>query len=258
MKSPSILTFSNLQLEVDYSNDNNESSALNGNKLLLSGELFFNKEIIIDKNGMVNGMRKKKDGQTFFGLANSKDYTGTYYNDLVLNFRESSQNASSTGRVFDISYQKATNDYRLYMIHNSLIINYQINNLFYFDDDNEYYLVLGKVFMTVATRKNERKKFIDVIIETENENEEIKYTFSEDEIPITIGRLDCEIKIKNQSISKKHAVIEYSTECQKFYFRDLGSTNGSVVVIKEDDTIKLKGDMRFKLENVPFRIMELP
>ena len=62
--------------------------------------------------------------------------------------------------------------------------------------------------MTVATRKNERKKFIDVIIETENENEEIKYTFSEDEIPITIGRLDCEIKIKNQSISKKHAVIE--------------------------------------------------
>ena len=66
MKSPSILTFSNLQLEVDYSNDSNESSALNGNKLLLSGELFFNKEIIIDKNGMVNGMRKKKDGQTFF------------------------------------------------------------------------------------------------------------------------------------------------------------------------------------------------
>ena len=53
-------------------------------------------------------------------------------------------------------------------------------------------------------------------------------------------------------------MIEYSLECQMFYFRDLGSTNGSVAVIKEDDRIKIKGDMKFKLENVPFRIMELP
>ena len=53
-------------------------------------------------------------------------------------------------------------------------------------------------------------------------------------------------------------MIEYSLECQMFYFRDIGSTNGSVAVIKEDDRIKIKGDMKFKLGNVPFRIMELP
>ena len=53
-------------------------------------------------------------------------------------------------------------------------------------------------------------------------------------------------------------MIEYSLECQMFYFRDVRSTNGSVAVIKEDDRIKIKGDMKFKLENVPFRIMELP
>ena len=43
-----------------------------------------------------------------------------------------------------------------------------------------------------------------------------------------------------------------------FYYVDKGSTNGSVVVLKEDDGIRLKGDMRFKLEEVTFRIMELP
>ena len=35
---------------------------------------------------MIHGLRNKKDGQTFFGLSNIKDYTGTYYNDFILNF----------------------------------------------------------------------------------------------------------------------------------------------------------------------------
>ena len=43
-----------------------------------------------------------------------------------------------------------------------------------------------------------------------------------------------------------------------FYYIDKGSRNGSVVVLKEDDGIRLKGDMRFKLEDVSFRILELP
>lgn len=238
--------------------DANGSPIASSNKLLLTGELFFNKEILIDKTGMVHGLRSKKDGQTFFGLSNIKDYTGTFYNDFIINFKSNTKKKSPTGRVFEISYQNKTSDFRLNMIHSSLIINYQISNLFYFGDDKEYYLVLGKVFMTINTRKYSNKKFIDIIIEIEEEDKEVRYTFSEDEIPITIGRLKCDISINNPTISKKHAAIEYSLECQMFYFRDLGSTNGSVAVIKEDDKIKIKGDMKFKLENVPFRIMELP
>ena len=36
-------------------------------KLILTGELFLNQEIEINKNGMKNGLRQKKDGKTIFG-----------------------------------------------------------------------------------------------------------------------------------------------------------------------------------------------
>ena len=53
-------------------------------------------------------------------------------------------------------------------------------------------------------------------------------------------------------------MIEFSKECNMFYYKDLGSTNGSILLIKEDDNFKLKGEMNFKLENISFKIMELP
>ena len=170
-----------------------------------------------------------------------KDYTGSYYNDLVLNYHTNMRNATSTGRVFDISYQKKTNDYRLHMIHNSMIINYMITNNFYFEYDKDYYMVLGKVLVTITAQHGEHQ-LLDVIID----------------MPISIGRAACNIIINNSSISKKHGVLAYSNETNMFYYIDKGSTNGSVVVLKEDDGLRLKGDMQFKLEDVAFRIMELP
>ena len=247
---PSKLTFSNLPLEI-------ENPFQNSNKLLLTGELFFNKDIILTKQGMINGLRKKNDGQTFFGLFNTKDYTGQFYNDLVINYNLKSRNTSSTGRVFDISFQKKTNDYKLYMIHNSLVLYYQIDSLFYFDNNNkEYYIILGKILLTIVSRKNDNMKLIEVNIE--DSEEEVCYTFNEEESPISIGRVNCDVEIQNGSISKSHAIIDYSTERGMFYFKDLGSTNGSMAIIKEDDTLKLKGDMKFKMNDVPFRILELP
>ena len=38
----------------------------------------------------------------------------------------------------------------------------------------------------------------------------------------------------------------------------MGSTNGSTLIIKESDTLKIKGEMNFKLEDVPFKIQEIP
>ena len=70
---------------IDFSTANNTISS---GKLLLTGNLFFNKELIITQNGLVNSLRKRIDGQTFFGTSNAKDYTGTYYNDFILNLPE--------------------------------------------------------------------------------------------------------------------------------------------------------------------------
>ena len=80
----------------------------------------------------------------------------------------------------------------------------------------------------------------------------------ENECPITIGRTNCKLTIPKPSISKVHGILEFSKECDMFYYKDTGSTNGSILLVKEDDYLKLKGEMNFKLENVPFKIMELP
>ena len=55
------LTFSNLILT------EGDDAPKYGNKLLLTGELFSHREIIIDKNGMVNGLRKKRMDKLFLG-----------------------------------------------------------------------------------------------------------------------------------------------------------------------------------------------
>ena len=54
------LTFSNLILT------EGDDAPKYGNKLLLTGELFYNREIIIDKNGTVNGLRKKRMDKLFW------------------------------------------------------------------------------------------------------------------------------------------------------------------------------------------------
>jgi len=41
-----------------------------------------------------------------------------------------------------------------------------------------------------------------------------------------------------------------------FFYKDENSTNGSTLLIKEDDFLKLKGIMNFKLEDIPFTIKE--
>ena len=55
-----------------------------GPKLLLSGELFFWKEIILQTNGIKNSLRKEKDEHVFFGLKNKSNLAGVMYNDLII------------------------------------------------------------------------------------------------------------------------------------------------------------------------------
>ena len=42
-----------------------------------------------------------------------------------------------------------------------------------------------------------------------------------------------------------------------FFYKDENSTNGSTLLIKEDDFLKLRGKMSFKLEDMSFNIREI-
>ena len=232
------------------------------NKLLLTGDLFHGNNLIIDNQGLKNGLRKKKDGQAFFGISNQKDYTGNYYNDYIIKSVDIGNNTYSTncaGRLFDISYCKKTGEYQLYMINNNIFLYYFIEQNFYIEKDKDYMILLGKVFLTVTQKENnDKKKMLFIRVEYEDNDNVDDYHFNEEDMPITIGRKKCKINIDNNSLSKVHGIMHFSQELKKFYYVDNKSTNSSIFILKEDDSLKIKGEMKFKLNEVLFRIMELP
>ena len=225
-------------------------------KIIFFGDLFSNDIIEINKFGMKNGLRKKNDGLSIFGIKENNNINleniniYDYYFDLG-KFEEKNNNLS--GIVFEIYINKKTKNYTLYFLHNSLILYYKIHNNFYFDIDKDYYLILGDIFLSIIVKTNQEKI---IYIQTEIENEEPKkYSFKSKDMPIKIGRVNCQINIKRPSISKLHSIIDFNYD--NFFYKDCGSTNGSTLLIREDDSLKINGEMNFKLEDASFKIKEL-
>ena len=257
------VSMQDLNIISDNNQKNNDEET--GSKLLLSGELFFQKELIINIHGLKNSLRKKADNIVFFGLKECMDYKGNSFNDYIINYKSKYDEMgdevmnSNTGRIFKIYFNKKLKEYMLYFMHSSLLLYYKINNFIYFDPGKDYFLILGSIFLTVYVEKNltsTKDKIINILVELENE-EPKRYTFNQNQTPITIGRLNCEVVIPKSSVSKHHSVIEFSNSLEMFYYKDLGSVNGSTLIIKEDDYLKIKGEMNFKLEDVPFKILEV-
>lgn len=229
-------------------------------KLILTGDLFNKKIIEIDKYGMKNSLRKTNDGITIFGYndnnKSNKDLFD-YYLDLKIAKKEKNNRKSKKQcKVFLIYLDKKEKIFVLNFIHNSLILYYKINDSLFFDYDKDYYLILGDVFLTINTKKyiNSSENLINIQVEVENEKPK-KYIFEKKDVPIKIGRSNCTISIQKQSISKFHSIIDFSNDI--FIYKDNKSTNGSTLLIKEDDILKIKGEMNFKLEDLSFKINEI-
>lgn len=241
----------------------------NFSKLLLTGDLFFNKEIIINDSGMLNSKRNKKDGYTVFGLNNSVDISGKLNSDFIINFKrdidEIGNVEAETGKVFEIKFNKERKEYTLYFINPYLYLYYKINNFLYFYPGKDYFLFVGKIFLSINIEKKGNEQIINIQVDNtckniENpENINQKYSFNSESKPIIkIGRMDCDINICEKCISKVHGVIEFSKINQRFYYKDMKSTNGTTLLVKKGDFLKIKGEMYFKLEDVSFKIQEIP
>jgi len=226
-------------------------------KLILSGELFLNDIIEIDKFGMKNGLRKKHDGIAIFGIKNNKENSKISIYDYLIDIKQDENHKNSkAGKVFEIFLDKKQKVYVLYFSHNSLLLYYKINNSLFFDIDKEYYLILGDIFLTIGVKKssNSNEKVINIQVDTEDDKPK-KYSFERKDIPIKIGRVNSNINISKPSISKAHGIIDISNNM--FFYNDLKSTNGSTLLLKEDDILKIKGEMNFKLDDISFKIKEI-
>lgn len=230
-------------------------------KLLFTGNLFQKKSIVIDKYGMKNGLRQKHDGLVIFGFKDKSGASNAHQSDYYFNLEktdDSENNSKMTGRVFEIYLSKRDKMYTLYFLHSSSILYYKINNDIFFNTDKDYFLLLGDIFLTLHVKKikNSKTKEKIIYIQTSFENEQQKkLAFSPKDMPIKIGRVNCHIEIKNPSISKLHGIIDYTNG--NFYYKDCNSTNGSTLLIREDDTLKIKGEMSLKLDDVSFMITEV-
>ena len=260
-------SFYNSKMNSSMINCNKINSNLDGNiidiniKLILTGDLFCNKIIEIDKYGMKNSLRQKNDGVTIFGYKEENTISNEplfdYYIDLKIAKKEKSHKKNTKHRkVFEIFLDKKEKAFFLYFIHSSLLLYYKINNNIFFEIDKDYYLILGDIFLTINVKKtiNSNEKIINIQVEIENDKPK-KYTFEQKNVPIKIGRTNCTINIPKQSISKLHSIIEFSNNT--FIYKDVKSTNGSTLLIKEDDILKIKGEMSFKLEDLSFKIKEI-
>ena len=228
-------------------------------KLFLNGDLFGNKTIEINKYGMKNSLRQRHDGLTIFGIKDNNENQNYPNCDCYFDFEkydENNNNIKITGKVFEIYLNKKDKKYTLYFLHNSLILYYKVNNEVFFDLDKDYYMILGDIFLTIHVKKKTslNEKIISIQAEVENEKPK-KHTFTPKDMPIKIGRVNCDINIKIPSISKLHSMIDFTDD--NFFYKDCGSMNGSTLLIREDDSLRIRGIMNFKLEDISFKIKEV-
>ena len=228
--------------------------------LILSGELFSNKIIEIDKFGMKDSLRKKHDGTTIFGIKNESDNPDIPLYDYLLDIKLENNNRvhkkHKSGKVFEIILDKIEKIYVLLFNHSSLILYYKINDPLFFDSEKDYFLILGDIFLTINVKKsnNSNEKLLNIQVEVEDEKTK-KYTYEQKDMPIKIGRINSQIDIPKPSISKIHGIFDFSNNM--FFYNDMKSTNGSTLLIKEDDILKIKGEMNFKLDDISFQIKEI-
>ena len=254
----------------------------NRKKLILSGELFYGKKVLITPNGLKNKFIKRNERSIYFGITNFYDFHGNPYNDYFINFKikhkkgrvsvgedrikqylEDNKNNNTKNnvteerstRVFKIFYDKNNDEYKFIYLAQSLLLYYQVENKFYLIKNKKYYFILNEIILTVFI-KDDNSEQNKINIKVENNKKTNKYSFSQEKTPIKIGRLDCDININLKCLSKLHCIIGYEDKNNCFYFQDNCSTNGSILIVKESDEILIKGKMNFILEKTPFCIEE--
>ena len=225
-------------------------------RLKITGELFANKTLEIDKYGLKRSLKKKLDGIISFGIKVQGESSTNYKYDYIFEPKVvekiNKKRKHNAGKVFDILLDKNEKRFVLFYTHPSLLLYYKINNKLSLECDKDYYLILGSIFLSINIKKSLKIK-INIQVELENEKSQ-KYSFEIKDMPIKIGRSHCTINIQKPSISKLHGSIDY--EGDNFFYNDENSTNGSTLLIKEDDFLKIKGKMNFKLEDIAFTIKE--
>ena len=286
----SLVTFSNIKVKESYQTlPVFDTEIISSKELRLTGDLFWGKEITLDRLGIKINKRRKKDGITYFGISEGIDSHGNHINDFIINLNKSKGNISNdlveNCSLFSIEYDKSEERFKLNALHNVIPILHLITYDYLICPNVEKSFLIGKIEMDVVCKvmghnnnnnnshnnssSNNNNNTTESISVGNNSNEEwglyvkvkgekeMNYQFSKKDTPISIGRTHSSININNNSISKTHAMIGYSNDSNCFYIKDMGSTNGTYLSMRKWDKIPIIKEMKFKIFESKFTIIEV-
>ena len=256
----------NQLIKQDTKNEFNDSIKNTSDKILYINapltfpNLFLNhKNIIIDEYGLQGIPKENKGKLTFFGIDTKylEGKSNLHANDIIINDEITNPKINKTHAIFYIYYVQKVNKYYLKSlskdIYFSLVFNPYIQIVL--DNNHKNYIKIGKVILSILI-KNEEKIIYIKIKKGETIDKEQNHFFHEDKMPITIGRGNCSINIKCDTVSKTHITIDYDKINQIFFLIDNASTNGTQLLLNEGKNIQLNGEMTFNLGEKQFSIVE--
>ena len=253
-KNSSIITFSNMKVKEGKKDLNGlfDTEVLSTQELKLIGEIFWNKDLYIDRIGLKIGNRIKKNGNTIFGLGEQEDMNGNVVIDFILNIPggkiESMNPVSKNNPLFSIDYDKNEEFFQISLINKQMKIYYSIENEFILQNNSILEFMIGKILLIIKSPQDENDNFFKIEVEGNIYN----YDKTKD-VPITIGRSNAKINIKNNSISKTHATIDYINDT--LFIKDLDSTNGTFFILGDKcSSLKILRDMNLKILEYKFAI----
>ena len=171
--------------------------------------------------------------------------------------------------IFTLKYNPTLEIFEFYSCQDAVPLELLLNYNFQLRSDLEYTILLGNVKMKLIVSKNiKNQNVINISVingidnaEKKNSNKEeqknILYSFNpyEDKMPITIGRVNCNINLSNISVSKLHAQINYINDTDEFVVSDLKSTNGTYLILEKPlNFLYINRDLSLRLFESKFNI----
>ena len=265
------LHIENTELKLHFSSSNNNVVSCDGknkkfesNRSLyvmpsfLCPELFSNNNnILIDENGLKTAPEEKRGKFTYFGIdpnAENEDHQC----DIVVNLDSSLQKEyNKKVPLFYIAFDSKLNYFFVKSLTKEVYFSAILTPFkqITLEVNKKTYFKIGKIITVINVKKDDhtiqiKLKKSDII------KEEQIYNFTDDKCPINIGRINCDVIIKNESISKSHVTIDYDKIEDKYFLVDNGSTNGTQLLLHEGKIIPIEGNMTFNLGNKQFKIEE--
>ena len=262
--------------------------SMNNSKLSSSSLIKNNEEKNNKNNQNINKINKftsmknnqKKKIQSISSLSSvNNSIINKNYIDIILNlpynkvFKKLNQNPNNNINnnenivLFILKYDTNLDMFQLTSTVDDIPVELLLNYNYPLRFQQNYNILVGGMRIDIKVIKNDKNESILNIIVLNDEDKgdnkngnaksDIIYRFNPfmDRMPITIGRINCDISLNNISVSKLHAQIDYIYDYDEFFLTDCKSTNGTYFLLKSPlNSIYIKRELHFKLFESKFKI----